>query len=135
MNAHPLLRTGTALAGVAGALVLAGCSGAADAQDGPEPGVTPSDATAPYADGEYTAEGTLVARRLAGALLTDTDAVVRRIEQLVATGTVTAADGTSVKIECDSICVHGDSPGAVAMALAVRAALEGAGVAVGPFVR
>lgn len=57
MTAHPLLRTGTALAGIAGALVLAGCSGAADAQDGPLPGVTPSEATAPYADGTYTAEG------------------------------------------------------------------------------
>jgi len=57
MIAHPALRAGTALAGIAGALVLAGCSGAADAQDRPQPGVTPSEATAPYADGEYTAEG------------------------------------------------------------------------------
>lgn len=63
MTTHPAprtvtaLRTGTALAGLAGALVLAGCSGAADAEDRPQPGVTPSDATAPYTDGEYTAEG------------------------------------------------------------------------------
>ncbi|HEX7739324.1 MAG TPA: 5-oxoprolinase subunit PxpA [Marmoricola sp.] len=88
-----------------------------------------------FADRGYTAEGTLVDRRLAGAVLTDTDVVVRRIEQLVSAGTVTAADGSSVKVDCDSICLHGDTPGAVEMARAVRAALEAAGIAVGPFVR
>lgn len=57
MNAHPALRTGTALVGVAGALLLAGCSGAAEAEQTPETGVKPSGAGAPYKDGEYTAEG------------------------------------------------------------------------------
>lgn len=57
MNAHPALRTGTVLAGLTGALLLAGCSGGVDAAQRPEPGATPSNATAPYADGEYTAEG------------------------------------------------------------------------------
>ncbi|MFD5215924.1 FMN-binding protein [Microbacterium sp. NPDC058345] len=63
MTAHPALRTGTvvrtgtALAGLAGALVLAGCSGAADADQQSPSGGAPSEATAPYADGEYTAEG------------------------------------------------------------------------------
>lgn len=58
MNAHPAARTGTALLGVAGALVLAGCSGAADAESAqPDPSPLSTDATAPYADGTYTAKG------------------------------------------------------------------------------
>ncbi|WP_309129010.1 FMN-binding protein [Microbacterium sp.] len=63
MTAHPAirtahaLRTGTALAGLAGALVLTACSGAADAEDRPQQDGTASDAAAPYKDGEYTAEG------------------------------------------------------------------------------
>lgn len=58
MNVHPVARTGTALLGVAGALVLAGCSGAADADTNrTDPSAASTDATAPYADGTYTAEG------------------------------------------------------------------------------
>ncbi|GAA2903323.1 FMN-binding protein [Microbacterium esteraromaticum] len=57
MNQHPVARTGTALLGIAGALVLAGCSGAADAETGDAAPGTSSDVTAPYADGTYTAEG------------------------------------------------------------------------------
>jgi len=58
MNVHPAARTGTALLGVAGALVLAGCSGAADADTTkPDPSPLSTDASAPYADGTYTAEG------------------------------------------------------------------------------
>lgn len=57
MNQHPVARTGTALLGIAGALVLAGCSGAADAETGDAAQGTSGAATAPYADGTYTAEG------------------------------------------------------------------------------
>lgn len=58
MNTHPALRTGTALAGVAGALLLAGCSGSAEAGTAKaDPAPTSTDATAPYTDGTYTAEG------------------------------------------------------------------------------
>ena len=58
MNVHPAARAGTALLGVAGALVLAGCSGAADADTTkPDPSPLSTDATAPYADGTYTAAG------------------------------------------------------------------------------
>lgn len=57
MNAHPAVRTGTALLGIAGALVLAGCSGAADAETGETSNGSSSGATAPYTDGTYTAEG------------------------------------------------------------------------------
>jgi uncharacterized protein with FMN-binding domain len=58
MNTPPALRAGTALAGVAGALLLAGCSGAAQAESQmADPAPTSTDATAPYADGTYTADG------------------------------------------------------------------------------
>lgn len=56
MNAHPAARTGSALLGVAGALLLAGCSGSTGAEQA-DPKPTETDATAPYADGTYTAEG------------------------------------------------------------------------------
>ncbi|WP_313355460.1 FMN-binding protein [Microbacterium sp.] len=58
MNVHPAARTGTALLGVAGALMLTGCSGAADADTTkPDPSPLSTDASAPYADGTYAAEG------------------------------------------------------------------------------
>lgn len=57
MNQHSAARTGTALLGIAGALVLAGCSGAADAETAEATPETSADVTAPYADGTYTAEG------------------------------------------------------------------------------
>lgn len=58
MNAHPAARTGTAVVGIAGALLLAGCSGSAEADGSTvDPSPTSTDATAPYTDGTYTAEG------------------------------------------------------------------------------
>lgn len=58
MNTSPAVRTGTALAGMAGVLLLAGCSGAAQAEgSNADPAPTSTDATAPYADGTYTADG------------------------------------------------------------------------------
>lgn len=86
MNVHPAARTGTALLGVAGALVLAGCSGAADADTTkPDPSPLRTDATAPYADGAYTAEGSYrtpetvetieVTLTIAGDTVTDVEVV------------------------------------------------------------
>ncbi len=86
-----------------------------------------------FADRGYTPEGTLVSRREQGALLHDPQEVADRMVRLVTEGTLTAADGTVVQIEADSICTHGDSPGAVLMARAVRVALEEAGVGVRAF--
>ena len=53
--------------------------------------------------------------------------------RLATEGVVAAVDGTDVRVDAESICLHGDTPGAVAMAAAVRRALEGAGVAVKAF--
>ena len=81
-----------------------------------------------FADRGYTAAGTLVPRSESGALLDDPPEVAARVLRLVREGQVTATDGAEVALEADSVCVHGDSPGAVAMARAVRDALSGNGV-------
>lgn len=86
-----------------------------------------------FADRAYTPEGTLVARREPGAVLHDAEAVATRMLQLVTQGTVTAIDGSTVRPNAQSICVHGDSPGAVGMARAVRARLEAEGIAIRAF--
>jgi 5-oxoprolinase (ATP-hydrolysing) subunit A len=90
--------------------------------------------TEAFADRGYTPEGTLVPRSQPGALLDDPHEVAGRMIKLVTTGQVQASDGTDVVIAADSICVHGDSPGALEMAIAVRQALAAAGVDIRPFV-
>jgi 5-oxoprolinase (ATP-hydrolysing) subunit A len=88
-----------------------------------------------FADRAYTPQGTLVPRGTPGAVLTDADAdaVAERAVRMVTDGTVTAIDGSTVTLRAESLCVHGDSPGAVQMAAAVRRALEDAGVEVRAF--
>jgi UPF0271 protein len=87
-----------------------------------------------FADRAYTPDGALVSRREPGAVLHDAAQVTERMVQLARTGTLEAVDGTRITVEAESICVHGDSPGAVAIARAVRGGLEAAGVTVRPFV-
>lgn len=86
-----------------------------------------------FADRAYTPSGTLVSRREPGAVITDPTVVADRVARMVSDGTVEAIDGTVVPITADSVCVHGDSPAAVAMAKAVRERLEAGGVTVRPF--
>lgn len=86
-----------------------------------------------FADRGYTPEGTLVPRAEPGALLHDADQVAIRMVRLVIDGVITAIDGTPVPLRAESICVHGDSPGAVEMAAGVRQALQAAGVTVRTF--
>ncbi len=87
-----------------------------------------------FADRGYTADARLVPRTQAGALLVDVDEVVERVVRLATEHRVRAVDGTDVVVEADSICLHGDTPGAVGMARAVRQALESAGVELAAFV-
>ena len=87
-----------------------------------------------FADRAYTPEGTLVSRREDGAVLHDSEHVAQRSVRMATHGEVVAADGSLVAVRAGSVCVHGDSPGAVAMAAAVRRGLEEAGVTVAPFV-
>jgi 5-oxoprolinase (ATP-hydrolysing) subunit A len=86
-----------------------------------------------FADRAYTADGGLVPRDRDGSVLHDPDLVAGRMLELVTTGTVEAIDGSRVAVTAESICVHGDSPGAVAMAQALRARLAAAGVILAPF--
>ena len=87
-----------------------------------------------FADRAYTPEGTLVPRREDGAVLHDPEDVARRVVQMVTEGTITAVDGSTVPVRAESVCVHGDSRDAVAMAARVRAGLVAAGVELGAFV-
>lgn len=87
-----------------------------------------------FADRAYTPQGTLVSRREPGAVLHDAQQVAERMLRLASDGVVTAVDGSTVRIRAESVCVHGDSPGAVEMARQVRARLEQAGVVIRPFV-
>jgi UPF0271 protein len=86
-----------------------------------------------FADRGYAADGTLVPRGRPGALLTDVDAVARRVVRLVRDSLVASVDGTEVAVRAESVCLHGDTPGAVALARAVRAALVDAAVEVAAF--
>ena len=86
-----------------------------------------------FADRAYTPDGALLSRREPGSVLHDADEVAERMVTLVRSGTVQAVDGSTVAVEARSICVHGDSPGAVAMAQAVRGALTGAGISLRSF--
>ena len=81
-----------------------------------------------FADRAYRPDGQLVPRREAGAVLHDPDQIAERVLRMVQTGTVTACDGTVIGVEVESVCVHGDSPGAVRIAAAVRDGLAGAGI-------
>ena len=89
--------------------------------------------TEAFADRAYNPDGTLVSRREPGAVLHDTDAVVAHVLRLVTEGKVQAVDGSMVEVGAQSICLHGDTPGAVAMAAAVRTALLAAGIRIESF--
>jgi UPF0271 protein len=80
-----------------------------------------------FADRAYTPAGRLLSRRLPGAVLHDPAAVAARCADWLRTGSVTAVDGSPVSIEARSVCVHGDTPGAVAMARQVAERLTDAG--------
>jgi UPF0271 protein len=86
-----------------------------------------------FADRAYRPDGTLLPRSEPAAVLTDVSVVTARAVALATERKVTAVDGSTVAIEARSICIHGDTPGAVELARAVRAALDDAGVGIHPF--
>jgi len=86
-----------------------------------------------FADRAYDAAGHLVSRRQEGSLITDPKAVVARCLRLVNEGRLTALDGTQVPVTAQSLCLHGDTPGALRLARRVRDALTEAGVQLAPF--
>lgn len=86
-----------------------------------------------FADRSYDSAGHLVSRRLEGAVLSDPRVVAARCVRLVTHGVVAAVDGTQVPISAASLCLHGDTPGAVRLAQRVRDALAEAGIELAPF--
>jgi len=83
-----------------------------------------------FADRAYEASGRLVPRHEAGAVIEDVETVVGRAVQLACARTVVAVDGRLLRVEADTVCLHGDTPGADRLAAAVRRGLERAGVEV-----
>jgi 5-oxoprolinase (ATP-hydrolysing) subunit A len=86
-----------------------------------------------FADRGYTPEGTLLSRREPGAVLHDPDTIAERVVRMATRGEVVAVDGTVLSVSARSVCLHGDTPGAVTIARAVRAALERADVSLRSF--
>jgi UPF0271 protein len=76
-----------------------------------------------YADRAYNADKSLVSRKLPGAVLKDPQEIAGRIRQLVERGTITTIDGKTLELEFDSVCVHGDTPGALEIIRTIRGIL------------
>lgn len=86
-----------------------------------------------FADRAYAADGSLVPRSVPGAVIHDVEAVVERALRLVAEGRVATLSGGEIAVSADSLCVHGDTPGAVTLVRAIRARFAAAGIDVAPF--
>jgi UPF0271 protein len=85
-----------------------------------------------FADRAYTPEGTLVSRRQPGAVIKDPEEVSERALRMAKDGIVIAVDGTSIPLEAQTLCVHGDTPSAVDLVKKIRETLESDGVVVTP---
>ena len=86
-----------------------------------------------FADRGYKPDGTLVPRGTPGAMITDEDTAIARVLQMAKQGTVQADDGSTVALQADSVCVHGDDPKALAFVQKISAALPAAGVEIKAF--
>jgi 5-oxoprolinase (ATP-hydrolysing) subunit A len=119
-----------ATAAVDRSLVLLGLPGSQLLKAGERAGL--ATASEVFADRAYRADGTLVPRTQPGAVIHDGDAVVQRVVAMVRDQEVLAEDGVRVPLRIDTICVHGDTPGAAQLAARVRAALTAGGIEVRP---
>lgn len=87
-----------------------------------------------FADRAYLPDGQLVPRTKEGSVLHDPAAVAERMVRLASDGVIRAIDGTEVRVDAQSICVHGDSPGSIEMAAETRRLLQAAGIEIAPFI-
>ncbi len=85
-----------------------------------------------FADRAYADDGTLVAREQPGAVITDSTAIVERVLQMVEARTVASVTGVTIPLDIDTICVHGDTPGAVEHVRRIAEALHQAGIPIRP---
>jgi len=109
-------------------LMLYGLAGSAMMTAGEAAGL--SVASEVFADRGYLPDGTLVPRSRPGALIKDVPRAVEQAVGMVRDGRVRSVEGGWVAVRADTVCVHGDSPGAVALATALRAALDVEGIAI-----
>jgi len=86
-----------------------------------------------FADRAYHRNGTLVSRREAGAVIHDPQEIARRVVQMITEGGVTSIEGEFTAIRAESVCVHGDSPGALEMTRQIRQRLDAEGIVVRAF--
>jgi UPF0271 protein len=86
-----------------------------------------------FADRAYEDDAQLVARSKPGAVLHDAARIAQRVVTMVREQAVTSVTGKAIKMKVDTVCIHGDTPGAVDIGRAIRLALEDAGIAVAPF--
>jgi UPF0271 protein len=85
-----------------------------------------------FADRAYEDDATLVSRRKPGAVLHDTAQIAERVVRMVQDRAVVSVSGKTIKVQLDTVCIHGDTPGAVEIARAVRQALKDSGIEVRP---
>lgn len=113
------------------ALVLLGLPGSHLIEAGRAAGLRT--AAEAFADRAYARDGSLVPRSMPGAVVHDVDSVVSRALRFVTEGRVTTIDGHEIAVAADSLCVHGDTPGAVALVEAIRARFAAEGIDVAAF--
>ena len=111
-------------------LILVALSGGRLVQAGQARGL--QTASEIFADRAYLPDGTLAPRTLPNAVLHDVDAVAARLSLWAREGTLSATDGTALRLDADTICIHSDSPSALGLAARVRQALEAEDYAVLP---
>jgi UPF0271 protein len=111
-------------------LVLVGLAGSVSLDAGRAAGLAV--AAEGFVDRTYEPDGSLRSRRHADALITDRERAAERAVALAMRTPIEAIDGTTIDIAADTLCLHGDTPGAPDLARAVRAALDDAGIAVAP---
>jgi 5-oxoprolinase (ATP-hydrolysing) subunit A len=119
-----------AVAGAGEGVALVGMAGSAMLDAAKAEGVAA--VAEAFADRRYRSDGTLAARSAAGALIEDPAAAAAQALAVALGEPVATIDGGAISIRAETICLHADTPGAIANARAVRAALEGAGVRVAP---
>jgi UPF0271 protein len=112
-------------------LVLVGLSGSTSIVEAERLGLTT--ASEAFGDRTYQPDGSLTPRRNANAMIEDADAAAAQVVSMVRDRSVTAVTGKRIDIKADTVCIHGDSAGAVTIAKAVRSALDSNGIAVVPF--
>jgi UPF0271 protein len=120
------LAVAKAVAAVDRTLILVGLAGSRLIEAGREMGLRV--AAEAFVDRAYHGDGRLVRRDRPGALLADEKAVVRRVHDLIEHSRIWSVEGVALSMDPDTICLHADTPGAPALARAIRAALAAAGV-------